>query len=58
MRKLKRSCVYVAVYILMSAGAVMAIQNSLWYMIPSIVTIVLGNLLIEYYARNYDKFKD
>jgi hypothetical protein len=35
-----------------------AIQNSLWYMIPSIVTIVLGNLLIEYYARNYDKFKD
>lgn len=58
MRKLKRFCVYIAVYILMSAGAVMAIQHSPWYMIPSIVAIVLGNLLIEYYARNYDKFKD
>ena len=58
MKSLKKLAIYFAVYVLMSIGAIMAVQHSVWYMIPSIVTIVLGNLLIEYYARNYDKFKD
>lgn len=47
-----------AIYILLTIGAFMAIQQSLWYMIPSIFTISAGYALIDYYARNYDKFKD
>lgn len=49
---------YCIIYILFTIGAFMAIQGSLWYMIPSIFTISVGYALIEYYARNYDKFKD
>lgn len=58
MKRIKRFCVYFAVYVLMSVGAIMAIQHGWWYMIPSVVTITLGIQLIEYYARNYDKFKE
>lgn len=58
MKQLKRMGMYLAIYILLTIGAVMAIQQSLWYMIPSIFTISAGYALIEYYARNYDKFKD
>lgn len=48
--------IYFAIYILLSIGAVMAVQHSWWYMIPSIVTISFGFALIEFYARNWDKF--
>ena len=57
MKSLKKWAIYFAVYVLMSIGAVMAIQHSVWYMIPSILTISLGCGLMEYYAKNYDKFK-
>lgn len=49
---------YFTIYILLTIGAVMGVQQSLWYMIPSIFTISAGCALIDYYARNYDKFKD
>lgn len=49
---------YFAIYFLLTIGADMAMQKSLWYMIPSIFTLSVGCALIEYYARNYDKFKD
>lgn len=57
MKSLKKGAIYFAVYELMSIGAVMAVQHSVWYMIPSILTISLGCGLVEYYAKNYDKFK-
>lgn len=57
MKSLKKWAIYFAVYVLMSIGAVMAVQHSVWYMIPSILTISLGCGLMEYYAKNYDKFK-
>lgn len=58
MKQLKRMGVYFTIYFLLTIGAVMAVQQSLWYMIPSIFTISAGYALIDYYARNYDKFKD
>jgi hypothetical protein len=57
MKSLKKLAIYFAVYVLMRIGAVMAVQHSVWYMIPSILTISLGCGLMEYYAKNYDKFK-
>lgn len=57
MKKLKKCAIYFAVYVSMSIGAVMAVQHSVWYIIPSIITISLGCGLMEYYAKNYDKFK-
>ena len=57
MKILKTWAIYLAIYVLMSIGAVMAVQHSVWYMIPSILLISLGYGLIEYYAKNYDKFK-
>lgn len=46
------------IYILLTVGAIMATQHSLWCMIPSIFMLSVGYALIDYYARNYDKFKD
>lgn len=57
MKSLKKSAIYCTVYVLMYIGGVMVVQPSIWYMIPSILTISLGCGLIEYYAKNYDKFK-
>lgn len=57
MKILKKLAIYFAVYVLMSIGAVMAVQHSVWCMIPSIIIISLGCGLMEYYAKNYDKFK-
>lgn len=57
MKSLKKWAIYFAVYVLMSIGAIMAVQHSVWYMIPSILTVSLGFGLMEYYAKNYDKFK-
>lgn len=58
MKRLKRLGIYITIYILLTLGAFMAIQGSLLYMILSIFTICTGYALIDYYARNYDKFKD
>lgn len=58
MKQLKRMGMYFSIYTLFIIGAVMATQSSLWYMIPSIFTISVGYALIDYYARNYDKFND
>ena len=57
MKSLKKFAIYFAVYMLMGIGAVMAVQYNGWYMIPSFLAISLGCSLIEYYAKNYDKFK-
>lgn len=57
MKSLKKLAIYCTVYVLMYTGGVIAVQPSIWYMIPSILTISLGCGLIEYYAKNYDKFK-
>lgn len=57
MKILKKLAIYLAVYVLMRIGAVMAVQHSVWCMIPSIIIISLGYGLMEYYAKNYDKFK-
>jgi hypothetical protein len=40
----------------MSTGAAMAVQSSWWWMLPSVITITLGLQLVEYYARNWEKF--
>lgn len=56
MKTIMKYGIYFAIYILLSIGAVMAVQHSWWYMIPSIVTISFGFALIEFYARNWDKF--
>lgn len=57
MKQLKRACVYFIIYILLTIGAIMSIQSHWLYIFPSIATISLGIRLIEYYARNYKKFK-
>jgi hypothetical protein len=58
MKELKRIGIYFYIYILFSIGAVMAVQHSLWWMLPSVVTITLGYQLVEYYARNWEKFNE
>lgn len=56
MKTLKIIGIYLGIYFLLSIGAFMAVQHSWWWMLPSIVTISLGLQLVEYYARNWEKF--
>lgn len=58
MASFKKFWLFVAIYLLESIGAIMAVQHSLWWMLPSVVTITLGYQLVEYYARNWSKFND
>lgn len=58
MKTLKRIGIWMGIYLLMSIGAVMAVQHSWWWMLPSAVSISLGLLLVEYYARNWKKFNE
>lgn len=58
MKTLKRIGIWMGIYLLMSIGAVMAVQHSWWWMLPSVVSISLGLLLVEYYARNWGKFNE
>jgi hypothetical protein len=58
MKRLKRIGIYFSIYLLFSIGAVMAVQHSLWWMLPSVITITLGLQLVEYYARNWKKFNE
>lgn len=51
MKTLKCIGIYFSIYLLLSIGAVMAVLDSLWWMLPSVITITLGLLLVEYYAR-------
>ena len=53
---MKKILLYIAIYLCESIGAIMAVQHSLWWMLPSFVTISLGLLLVEYYAKNWEKF--
>ena len=57
MRTLRKMMIWIAVYFLLTLGSRMAIQPCLWWMLPSCVFIGIGYWTIEYYARNYDKFK-
>lgn len=54
----KKFCIFMAIYVLESIGAVMAVQHSWWWMLPSVVCISLGLQLVEYYARNWDRFNE
>lgn len=58
MKILKKIGIWVSIYFLLSIGAIMAVQHSWWWMLPSVVTISLGLQLVEYYARNWGKFND
>lgn len=58
MKTLKKIVIWFSIYVLLSVGAVMAVQHSLWWMLPSVVTISLGLSLVEYYARNWGKFNE
>lgn len=58
MKTLKKIGIWVSIYLLMSAGAVMAVQSSWLWMLPSVVIIALGFHLVEYYARNWGKFNE
>lgn len=58
MKALKRIGIYLGIYFLLSIGAVMAVQHSWWWMLPSAVTISLGLILVEWYAKNWGKFNE
>lgn len=58
MKTLKKIGICLGIYFLLSIGAIMAVQHSWWWMLPSVVTIFLGLQLVEYYARNWSKFND
>lgn len=58
MKTLKRIGIYFSIYLLLSIGAVMAVQNSWWWILPSVITISFGLQLVEYYARNWKKFNE
>lgn len=58
MKTLKKMGIYLGIYFLLSIGAITAVQHSWWWMLPSVVTISLGLLLVEYYARNWEKFNE
>lgn len=58
MKGLKRIGIYLGIYFLLSIGAVMAVQHSWLWMIPSAVTISLGLSLVEWYAKNWGKFNE
>lgn len=55
---LKRVGIYLGIYFLLGIGAIMAVQHSCWWMLPSVITITLGLHLVEYYARNWEKFNE
>jgi hypothetical protein len=54
----KKFWIFMAIYVLESIGAVMAVQHSYWWMLPSVFFIALGLQLVEYYARNWEKFNE
>lgn len=56
MASFKKFWLFVAIYLLESIGAIIAVQHSWWWMLPSVVTISLGLQLVEYYAKNWEKF--
>lgn len=56
MKNLMRVGIYFAIYIFMTIGAVMSVQHSWWYMIPSVIPNAIGLLIVEYYARNWNNF--
>lgn len=58
MKTLKRIGIYMCIYILLSIGAVMAVQHSWWWMLPSVVTISFGYDLVEWYAKNWERFNE
>lgn len=58
MKTLKRIGIYLGIYFLLSIGAIMAVQHSWWWMLPSVVAISLGLYLVEYYATNWSKFNN
>lgn len=58
MKTLKIIGIYLGIYCLLSIGALMAVQSSWWWMLPSVVFISLGLQLVEYYARNWKKFNE
>lgn len=58
MRTIKRIALYMGIYFLMSIGAITAVQHSWWWMLPSVVSISLGLQLVEYYAKNWEKFNE
>lgn len=58
MKTLKKIGLWVSIYVLLSIGAIMAVQHSWWWILPSVVTISLGLSLVEYYARNWGEFND
>ena len=58
MKTLKKIGIWFSIYILLSIGAIMAVQYSWWWMLPSVVIITLGFVLVEYYARNWGKFNE
>lgn len=58
MKTLKKIGLWFSIYVLLSIGAVMAVQHSWWWMLPSVVFISLGYSLVEYYARNWGKFNE
>lgn len=53
---MKKILLYMTIYFLVGIGAIMAVQHSWWWMLPSVVNISLGLQLVEYYARNWEKF--
>lgn len=54
----KKFWIFMTIYVLESIGAVMAIQHSWWWMLPSVVFIAFGFNLVEWYAMNWGKFND
>lgn len=58
MKVLKRIGIYLGIYFFIKYRAVMAVQHSWWWMLPSVVTVSLGLQLVEYYGRNWSKFND
>lgn len=56
MKLFKKFGLFATIYLLESIGAIMAVNHSWWWMLPSVVTITLGLQLVEYYAKNWNKF--
>lgn len=53
---MKKILLYMAIYLCEAIGVIMAVQHSIWWMLPSMVFIAFGLSLVEYYARNWEKF--
>jgi hypothetical protein len=52
----KKIWLFVAIYLFESIGAIMVVQHSWWWILSSVVIISLGFQLVEYYAKNWEKF--